>query len=303
MQNRNRLSLEDPLPLPERYRQRHIKLAPRLITDWQRVGVALDLFIRAGEIARGKFSSCTAINTLLVHRTTTFDKTPEVYQKSIVRDVMDAIAPADSRSRRRHNAMIDNLAATRLKGRALLPSPAAQARDTAAREELRGQADRLPDGLPDDLPASPVSLRQRVEEMEVNPEMAEVVYASLRAADKKMDTDGAPDRVEDLVEPGAGVGKLEDTGDEDLVEPDAGVENLEDTREVERTTEEKLEDILAAGRTPHPDREFYEYLLLLRRRTLAASTALPVPVAPAAPPAPRGGLLSRLLRKGREERT
>ena len=293
MQNRSMLSLEDPLPLPEKYRQRYIKLAPRLITEWQRVGVALDLLIRGGEIPPGEFSSCTAINTLLAHRTTTFEKTPEVYQKSIVRDVMDAIAPADSRSRRRHNAMIDNLAATRLKRRDLLPSPAAQARDTAAREELWELAYRLPDGLPDDLPASPVSLRQRVEEMEVNPEMAEVVYASLRAEAKNVDTDGAPDRGEDQVEPGTGVEDLEDTR----------VENPDNTREVERTTEENLADILAAGRRPDPSREFYEYRLLLRRRTLAASAATHAPVAPADPPAPRGGLLSRLLRKGREERT
>ncbi len=295
--------MEDPLPLPQKYRQRHIKLAPRLIADWQRVGVALDLLIRAGEIPPGKFSSCTAIITLLVRRTTTFDKTPEVYQKSIVRDVMDAIAPADSRARRRHNAIIDNLAATRLKRRDLLPSPAAQARDTAAREELRELAYRLPDGLPDDLPASPVSLRQRVEEMEVTPEMAEVVYASLRAEAKNVDTDGAPDRGEDQVEPGTGVEDLEDTGDEDLVEPGAGVEDLVDTREVEQTTEEKLEDILAAGRRPDPDRDSDKYLLSLRRRYLAASAATPAPVAPADPPAPRGGLLSRLLRKERKERT
>ena len=93
------------MPLPEMYRQRHIKLAPRLITDWQRVGV--DLLIRAGEIPPGKVSSCRAINTLLVHRTTIFDKTPEVYRKSIVRGVMDAVALADSRAKRRHNVIID----------------------------------------------------------------------------------------------------------------------------------------------------------------------------------------------------
>ena len=57
----------------------------------------------------------------------------------------------------------------------------------------------------------------------------------------------------------------------------AGVENLEDTREVERTTEEKLADILAAGRRPDPDREFEEYLLWLPCRFLAASAAPPVP--------------------------
>ena len=148
MQKRSMLNLEDPLPLSEIYRQRHIKLAPKLITDWQRVAVALDLLIRAGEIIPGKFSSCTAIHTLLIHRTTTFDETFEVYRKSISRDVLDAVAPADSRARRRHNAIINHLGTTRLKGRALLPSPAALARDAAAREELCKLAARLPDGLP-----------------------------------------------------------------------------------------------------------------------------------------------------------
>ena len=169
MQNRGRLSLEDPLPLSEVYRQRHIKLAPKLITDWQRVGVALDMLIRAEEIKPGKFSSCKAIHTLMVHLTTTFDKMPEVYQRSIVQDVLDAIAPADSRSRRRHNAIIENLATTRLKGRDILPSPAALARDAAAREELGKLAARLPDGLPDNLPAGPPSLRRRVEGQQLKP--------------------------------------------------------------------------------------------------------------------------------------
>ena len=325
MQNRSMLNLEDPLPLPEVYRQRHIKLAPRLITDWQRVGVALDLLIRAGEIIPGKFSSCTAITTLLIHRTTTFDKTSEVYSKSMARDVLDAVAPADSRARRRHNAIIDNLGTTWLKGRYVLPAPAAQARDTAAREELRRLAARLPDGLPDDLPALPVSLRPRVEEVELNPEMVEAMYARLRAEAKKMDTNGTPTRDEDLVEPdasvenldgtqgvdlvepgadvenlddthgvdlvepGADVENLDGTGGADLVEPGADVENLDDTRDVVRTTEEKLADILAAGRTPDPEREFKEYLLWLSQ--VVNTTA--------ATPAPKRGLLSRLLRKER----
>ena len=375
MQKRSMLNLEDPLPLSEIYRQRHIKLAPKLITDWQRVAVALDLLIRAGEIIPGKFSSCTAITALLMHRTTTFDETFEVYRRSISRDVLDAVAPADSRARRRHNAIIDNLATARLKGRYVLPAPAAQARDTAAREELWRLAARLPDGLPDGLPALPVSLRQRVEEIEINPEMVEAVSARLRAAAKKMNIDGTPTRDvdpvepearvenledtgdedpvepdagveklgdmgdeglvepgahvekledmgdeglvepgahvekledtgdeglvepgahvekledtgdEDLVEPGAHVEKLEDTGDEDLVEPGAHVENPDDTREVVRTTEEKLADILAAGRTPDPDRELYEYLLWLAQRVNTT----------AAPPASKRGFLRRLL--------
>ena len=365
MQNRNRLSLEDPLPVSEMYRQRHIKLASRLITDWQRVGVALDLLIRAGEIPPGKSDSCTSIYTLLGHRTTTFEKTFEVYQKSIVRDVLDVIAPADSRSRRRHNAIINNLATARLKGRYVLPAPAAQARDTAAREELWRLAARLPDGLPDDLPAFPVSLRPRVEAVELNPEMVEAVYARRRAEAEIMDMDDTPTRDVDLVEPGADVENLDGTHDVDLVEPDASVENLDGTRDVdlvepdasvenldgtrdvdlvepdasvenldgtrdvdlvepdasvenldgtrdvdlvepdasvenldgtrdeERTTEEKLADIVAAGRRPDPNREFYEYLLWQSR----------VPVPPAAPPAPRMGLLSWLPGKGRKERT
>ena len=321
MQNRSMLNLEDPLPLSEMYRQRRIKLAPRLITDWQRVGVALDLLIRAGEIIPGKFSSCTAITALLIHRTTTFEKTFEVYRKSISRDVLDAVAPADSRARRRHNMIIDHLGTARLKGRYVLPAPAAQTRDTAAREELCRLAARLPDGLPDDLPALPVSLRPRVEEVELNPEMVEAMSARVRAAAKKMDTEGTPTREvdpvepdasveklgdmgdedpvepgahvekledtgdEDPMEPGARVEKLEDTGDEDLVEPGAHVENPDDTRDVVRTTEGKLADILAAGRTPHPDRELYEYLLWLAERVNTT----------AAPPAPKRGFLRRLL--------
>ena len=320
MQKRSRLSLEDPLPLPEMYRQRHIKLAPRLITDWQRVAVALDLLIRAGEIIPGKFSSCTAITTLLIHRTTTFDKTPEVYRKSLARDVLDAIAPADSRARRRHNAIIDHLGTTRLRGRDLLPSPAAQARDAAAREELGRLAVRLPDGLPDNLPVLPVSLRQQVEKMEINPEMVKAAYAHLQAEAESDDMDRtsthdleadfvsydtisaktSPTRDVEPVEPGAHVEKLEDTGDEDLEdtgdedlrEPDGGGENPDDTRDVVRTTEEKLADILAAGRTPDPARELDVYRLWLRLH----------PPTPAALPAERGGVLSWFWRKARNER-
>ena len=133
--------------------------------------------------------------------------------------------------------------------------------------------------------------------------MVEAVSERLWAAAKKVDTEGTPTREvdpvepeagveklgdmgdEDPVEPGAHVEKLEDMGDEDPVEPGAGVEKLEDTRDVVRTTEEKLADILAAGRTPHPDREFKEYLLWLTQHVNTT----------AAPPAPKRGFLRRLL--------
>ena len=314
MQNRGRLSLEDPLPLSEVYRQRRIKLAPKLITDWQRVGVALDMLIRAEEIKPGKFSSCKAIHTLLVHLTTTFDKTPEVYQKSIVQDVLDAIAPADSRSRRRHNAIIENLAKTRLKGRDILPSPAALDRDAAAREELGKLAARLPDGLPDNLPAGPPALRRRVEGQQLNPEMVDAFVARFMAEAGETDTDGTPACEVDPVEPDAGVENLADMPDEDSVEPDPGVENLVDmsdeelmepcpgvenleatlgddlvepdadaenlgdTPDVERTTEEKLADILAAGRIPDPGRESDEYILFLKRLPVVSTAPSPGPV-------------------------
>ena len=63
-----------------------------------------------------------------------------------------------------------------------------------------------------------------------------------------------------------------------LVEPDADAENLGDTLDVERTTEEKLADILAAGRRPDPEREYNEYMLFLKRFPVVSTAPSPGPV-------------------------
>ena len=113
------------------------KLSRVLASPWQRVALGIDALIRGGHLEPGRWVTTLGVNALLTDRTNTFDDLPGVYTRTFVGDVLDALAPPDSRSRRRVNHIISRLPSVRYRSRDLLPGGPALARDTAARTELR----------------------------------------------------------------------------------------------------------------------------------------------------------------------
>ena len=121
----------------EQYAAALPKLSRALVSPWQRVALGIDLLVREAHLPAGGWSTTLGITALLADLTNTFDDLSPVYRRSFVGDVLDALAPPDSRSRRRINAIIARLPSARYRNRDLLPGQTAQAKDAAARKELR----------------------------------------------------------------------------------------------------------------------------------------------------------------------
>ena len=153
MNTRNRTRPTTPAALMQDYQEQYARLAPRLLTPWQRCALGISMLIEAGELPPGLFSSAKIITALIQRRTNAFDGIPEVYQRGTVDAVLGACSVADRRGRWRHNAVIAALPLVKVKGRDALPSEAAIAKDGEARTTLRRLAARLPHGTPDGLAA------------------------------------------------------------------------------------------------------------------------------------------------------
>ena len=137
----------------EHYRERYLKLSPRLLEPPQRVGVALGLLLEDGTLPPGKASSAARIIDLVATRTNAVERRPNVAERSLMEAVLDVLASPDARYRRTHNRLAKNLPIENFRGRLLSPTAAEISRDAEARRELLELAAGLKGGPPPDLPS------------------------------------------------------------------------------------------------------------------------------------------------------
>lgn len=233
------------------------KLSRVLASPWQRVALGIDALIRGGHLEPGRWVTTLGVNALLTDRTNTFDDLPGVYTRTFVGDVLDALAPPDSRSRRRVNHIISRLPSVRYRGRDLLPGGPALARDTAARTELRRLGSRA--GV-NPLVADAVALRG-TGPVELNPEEVNRAFVAWRAQQgpEPQPTPEAVGRVEPAPAP---VGEVEAHAHTPLALPPAlapvsvvVVVETQPTPEPEPmliNPGAQLDAIIASGRYPDP---------------------------------------------------
>ena len=117
MNTRNRSRPTTPAALVQEYQDQYARLAPRLLTPWQRCALGISMLIEAGELPPGLFSSAKIITALIQRRTNAFDGIPEVYQRGTVDALLGACSVADRRGRWRHNSLIGALPTAKLKSR------------------------------------------------------------------------------------------------------------------------------------------------------------------------------------------
>ena len=273
-----------PAALEQEYRATYARLGGHLLTTWQRVGVGLSLLLQEGLLPAGGHSSARVIHALLAHRTNTFDGVLEVNRRCITGDVLGVLAVSDSRARRRHNSIISNLGMAKVRGRDVLPSEGARAKDVHARSELRRLARMLPHGVTDGLavPTAPVRL------VDENADMVVQLLPGVRPVRPSLgpepDDDDTFEELAEVeeVEPQTGLNRtqtdktsgLEETVDvvevAELPEPEPEPE----PERIPPTTEDILADILAQGRTPNPAElsELPSYLLWLKGRESGAQS-------------------------------
>ncbi len=257
----------------EHYRERYLKLSPRLLEPSQRVGVALGLLLEDGTLAPGRSSSANKIIELLATLTNAVAGRPNVAERSLIIAVLDGLASPDARYRRTHNKLAKNLPTAKFRGRLLSPTVAETNRDAEVRRELLALAAEVEGGPPPDLPPVLPPVQRETAPVPVVPSHSAAVVPNEEAAAV------------------ATAALLPEDADSDDTETPAPEELAAET--VVYDTETAAHQLQTEPPNPNHDLEGYLRWLKLRRQELLSSAQLPAPEP--SPGRGRGGRVAVLI--------